>query len=156
MIEVFILHLFSVFLWLQANPPLKPTSQFEIITNYQLKKKPTSDNPIIVYESEEEKKETGTDLLPYLIIQLKVKYWNPSVDQVRVVDGSNKILLRKKLNDSGVYDLDLGYIDDIKDGVTPGNFVINFLDKKKVIEIVTVAIERDGTFLVNGEKRGRF
>jgi hypothetical protein len=156
MMEIFILHLYLVPFWPQANPPLKPISQFDIITNYQLKKKPTSDNPTIVYEHEEERKETGTDLLPYLIIQLKVKRWNPDVDRIRVVDGTNKMYLKKKANDSGVYDLDLGYIDDIKDGITSGNFVIHFLNKKKVIEIITFSIDREGSFFVNGEKRGRF
>ena len=149
-------YLFFAFFLVQDTPPLKPTTQFDIITNYQLKKKPTSDNVKIVFERQEIDKETGTDLLPYLAIQLRVKHWNPEVNQVRVVDELNKTYLKKKINDTGIYDLELGFIDDIKDGVTSGNFVVNFLNRKKVVEIITITIKQDGTFLVNDEKRGKF
>jgi hypothetical protein len=156
MIGIQLIYIIAGFFWFQQDPPLKPTSQFDIITNYQLKTKPTSDNPKIVFEREVETKETGTDLLPYLAIQIKVKYWKPDVEQIKVVDGLNKTHLKKKVNDSGVYDLDLGYVDDMKDGVTSGTFNINFMERKKIIETITLTVEPDGTFKVNGEKRGKF
>lgn len=145
-----------IVLLLQDNLPLKPTNQFEINTNYQLKKKLISENDKIVFDKKEVKKETGTDLLPYLQIKLKIKRWHPDVDLVKVVDDGNKTVLRKKVNDDGLYDLDLGYVDDIKDGVTSGKFTVQFLERKKIIEVITISVEKDGTFLVNGEKRGKF
>ena len=143
-------------LLLQDNPPLKPTSQFDVNTNYQLKKKPSSDINKIEFEHKEQKKETGTDLIPYLQIRLKVKYWHPDVDLVKAIDEGNKTVMRKKANDDGIYDLDLGYVDDIKDGVTSGKYTFQFLERKRIVEIVTISVEKDGTFLVNGEKRGKF
>jgi hypothetical protein len=44
----------------------------------------------------------------------------------------------------------------MKDGVTSGTFNINFMERKKIIETITLTVEPDGTFKVNGEKRGKF
>lgn len=146
-----------MFFFIQDGIPLKSLSEFEVITNYQLKSKPGSDNPVVVFEGvEEKKKESGTELLPYLTIKIKVKRWKVEVEQIKVVDGSGKTHLRKKVNDSGIYELDMGYVDDMKDGITSGKFFVHFLEGKKIVEQITIAVEEDGTFLVNNEKRGKF
>jgi hypothetical protein len=135
----------------------KPAREFEVTTKYELRRKPTSDNPRITFVDQIEKpRESGTDMLPYLIINLKVKKWNNDVTQVRVIDSENKVYLKKKPTDAGLYTWDIGYIDDIKDKVTSGKFVVQFIADKKPIEQILIVVEEDGTFLVNGEKRGKF
>jgi hypothetical protein len=148
--------LILMFLQVQDSAPLKPPSEFEIITNYQLKTKPAPENTKIVFDEGKEKMETGSDLLPYLTIQIKVKRWKGFVEQIKIVDAMGKTRLKKKVTDSGIYDLDMGYVDDMKDGVTSGKFFIHFLEGKKIIEQITISVEEDGTFLVNNEKRGKF
>src|SRR6185436_1140019 len=150
---MFALNFLLVFLWIQTEPFLKPAAQFEILTNYDLRKKPEADNTKIVFEPSEETKRTNIDLLPFVSVTLKVKKWNPDVTHVKVVDQFGKPYLRKKVDDEGVYTFDMGFTDDMKDKVTPGKFIIQFTGDKKVIEQITVEVDPEGTFLVNGEKR---
>jgi hypothetical protein len=151
---MFIFLLFS--LLFQDQVPTKAAREFEISTKYELRKKPVSDQPKIVFEQKENNRESGTDMLPYLIINLKVKKWGTDVEQIRVVDSNGKQFLKKKQADEGLYTWDMGYVDDIKDKVTPGKFFVQFLREKKLTEQILVQVEEDGTFLVNGEKRGKF
>ncbi len=52
--------------------------------------------------------------------------------------------------------LDLGYTDDIKDRVSAYEYVAYFLsDDKKPLSRVVLFFDKDGTYYVNGEKRGR-
>jgi hypothetical protein len=143
-------------LFIQDQVQTKPSREFEISTKYELRRKPVSEAKIVFTEPEQKEKETGTDMLPYLIINLKVKKWTNDVTQVRVIDSQNKLYLKKKATDAGLYRWDMGYIDDIKDKVTPGKFVVQFIADKKPIEQILIVVEEDGTFLVNGEKRGKF
>jgi hypothetical protein len=140
----------------QDQTPTKAAREFEITTKYELRKKPVSEQPKIVFEQKENNRESGTDMLPYLIINLKVKKWATDVEQVRVVDSNGKQFLKKKQTDEGLYTWDMGYVDDIKDKVTTGKFIVQFLRDKKPAEQIVVQVEEDGTFLVNGEKRGKF
>jgi hypothetical protein len=156
-IRMFALNALLALILLQKEVSLKPASEFEIVTNYQLKPKPGVESNTLVFEhKEDEKKETGTDLLPYLAIQIKVKRWKAGVEQIKIIDSNGKSHLKKKVNDEGIYDLDMGYVDDMKDHVTPSKFFILFLEGKKIVEQITIVIEEDGTFLVNSAKRGKF
>jgi hypothetical protein len=143
-------------LFLQDQVPTKPAREFEISTKYELRKKPVAEHSKIVFEEKANNRESGTDMLPYLIINLKVKKWATDVEQVRVVDSQGKQFLKKKQTDEGLYTWDMGYVDDIKDKVTSGKFIVQFLREKKPAEQIVILIEEDGTFLVNGERRGKF
>jgi hypothetical protein len=150
-------YLFFTILLLQADVPLKASREFEVNTNYELRKKPEPEHPRIVFDKPEEKqKSSGTDLLPYLSVKVKVKRWPEDVTHIKIVDTKDKTHLKKKASDKGIYELDLGFVDDMKDKVTASKFFIQFLKDKKTIEQITIEIEEDGSFLVNGEKRGKF
>src|SRR5690349_15639877 len=112
------LSLLMVLWWIQSEPPLKPIAQFEVITNYDLRKKPETDNTKIVFERSEEDKRSNVDLLPFISVTLKVKRWNPDVTHVKVVDQFGKQYLKKKVSDEGIYNFDMGFTDDMKDKVT--------------------------------------
>ncbi len=151
------LYLFAVLIIFQDQVPLKASREFEIITNYALQRKPDPEDPQLVFDKPEDKKKaTGTDLLPYLSLQLKVKKWANDVTQVKITDSLGKLYLKKKQNDEGVYLLDMGFVDDIKDKVTSGKFIVTFLKDKKPVEQINIEVEVDGTFLINGEIRGKF
>jgi len=50
----------------------------------------------------------------------------------------------------------MGYTDDIKGRVTEHEYTVYFLSKdKKPVSRIVIYFQEDGTFLVNGEKRGR-
>lgn len=146
-----------ILILIQDQVPAKPNREFEVSTKYELKKKPIAEDIKIVFETPEERnKESGTDMLPYLIINLKIKKWNPDVTQIKVTDSQGKVHLKKKVTDESIYSWDMGYVDDMKDKVTPGKFVVQFMAEKKPVEQIIIQVEEDGTFLVNDEKRGKF
>lgn len=151
---LFLLLLLPLF---QSDPPKKAFAEFEITTQYELKKKPEVENTTIVLDGPERtKSDSGSDMLPFLTLTLKVKKWAFDVSQVRIVDNTNKTHLKKKWSEAGVYLWSPGFVDDIKDKVSPGKFTVEFLRDKKPVEIIVIQIEEDGTFLINGEKRGKF
>ena len=51
----------------------------------------------------------------------------------------------------------MGFIDDIKDQLAPNEFtVLAMSSEKDPMNRIHMKIEKDGTFLVNGERRGKF
>jgi hypothetical protein len=149
--------LFILMLLFQDQILLKSSKEFDIITNYELRKKPEGEpNRIVFDRPEEQRKSSGTDLLPYLTLKLKIKKWGNEVTQIKITDSQGKMYLKKKPNESGEYSLDMGFVDDMKDKVTPGKFLVSFLREKKSVEQINIEVEADGTFLINGEKRGKF
>src|SRR5690349_14783377 len=96
---------------LQTEVPLKASREFEVITNYELRKKPDPEHPRIVFEEPEEKqKSSGTDLLPYLSVKVKVKRWLDDVTHIRIIDLNDKTRLKKKISSESIYELDMGFV----------------------------------------------
>src|SRR5436190_23467669 len=90
-----------IIILIQTDIPLKASREFEVITNYELHKKPDAEHPRIVFEEPEEKhKSTGTDLLPYLSLKIKVKSWADGVTQIKITDHTSKLYLKKKTSDN--------------------------------------------------------
>jgi hypothetical protein len=149
--------LLTIILLLQDQITQKPNREFEITTKYELRKKPGPEaNQVVFDRSEDSKRSNDSDMLPYLTLNIKIKKWAPGVAQIKITDSSGKIFLKKKPSDDGQYSLDMGFVDDMKDKVTSGKFLVAFLKEKKMVEQITIEVEEDGTFLVNGEKRGKF
>lgn len=149
--------LLSIILLIQDQIPLKPNREFEIVTKYELRKKAEHEaNQVVFDRSDDSNRSNNSDMLPYLTLSIKIKKWAPDVTQVKITDSSGKVFLKKKQSDDGQYSLDMGYVDDMKDNVTSGKFWVAFIKEKKVIEQISIEVEADGTFLVNGEKRGKF
>ena len=146
-----------ILLLFQEKIPFKPQKEFEIITNYELRKKPDAESSKIVFEQpEERRRSSGTDMLPYLSLKLKVKKWAPGVSQIKIADSQGKVYIKKKITNDSEYSFEMGFVDDIKDKVATGKFFALFIKDKKLVEQITIEVEEDGTFRVNGELRGKF
>jgi hypothetical protein len=132
--------------------PFKPNDEFEIKLDYQLKQKPISDRLSIDYY---DTKEGGT--LPYLILNIRSLKLSEREVRVKIIDSKGKLILSRKASLTDVLKLDVGYTDDAKDRVTSSEFNLYFVSAdKKEISRIHILIEEDGTFLVNGEVRGKF
>jgi hypothetical protein len=56
-----------------------------------------------------------------------------------------------------VLPLDIGYTDDVKDRLVASQYTITFLgEEKNQISRIVIFIDKDGTFFVNDEIRGKF
>jgi len=153
--------LFLLTFVLQSGIPPKPNEDYKVVLEYKFKQRSSTSNINKVdFELESEKAqkrkyEEGS--LPYLQVNFNVIKLSPEEVRIRVVSNTGQKMLNTKVEAGQSYKLDLGYTDDMKDRVTAHEFNVFFLtDKKKEVSVVTLFIGEDGTFLINGEVRGKF
>jgi hypothetical protein len=144
----------------QEDPPYKPTDEFELKLDFEFKDRGAGRDPNKIEMNQtlkEREKSRGSGLLPYLYLNLRVTKQSPSEVRVKIIENSTKnILNHKKFNMSTVLKLDLGFTDDIKDRVGAYEYTVYFLDEEKdPVSKIVIYFEQDGTYLVNGETRGK-
>ena len=143
-----------MFALLQDQTPFKPNEEFELKLDLQFKQRPRADANTVTLERD--KLPTSGMQAPYLIINLKVLKAITEEVRVKVVVNNNKTLMSRKFDPNLIVKLDLGFTDDIKDRVASHQYNITFLSKEKIpLSKIDIFFEKDGTYLVNGEKRGR-
>jgi hypothetical protein len=135
--------------------PFKPKDEFDIGVDLKFKQRP-ADDPNTVRLADQPRKSSGA-LLPYLTLKVTFLKLNPEENRYRVENNMERRIVEKKIQKTPVIILDAGFTDDIKAKLRPSEYVITLAsndkaDKSKVL----IQIEKDGTFLVNGEKRGKF
>ncbi len=149
--------------WLQTLIVFKPNNEFEVKIDLRFKQKESDNSPtnkvsVDYTETVEQhnRKLTGTQL-PFLGLKIKFLTLSQNESRVKIVDNFGKVSYSKKADLETVIKLDAGYLDDIKDGVSPNAYDVILLDSDKIeVDRITIIILKDGTFLVNNEKRGKF
>lgn len=151
-----ILYMISVLLlWQTAEVPFRAKDDFQVELKYNFKERPSKDGNTLAWEADPLKVKTG--LLPYLVVHVKIL--NPKTEEIRFKceDNFGKAIFNKKAEKTLDYDIDMGYIDDVKDHVTPYQYTLYAVaENKQAINRIEFLVTEDGTFLVNGEKRGKF
>ncbi len=95
--------------------------------------------------------------LPYVIVHMKLLKLSEDEVRIKIVTNLGKTIFVKKVTQGDSFKLDLGYTDDMKDRVTAYSYSIVFMNKERVgVRIINLEVQEDGTFLMNGEKRGKF
>jgi hypothetical protein len=147
--------LFTILLifFIQDIAPYKPSDEFELKMNYELRPRPLPENNRIDFE--ERKNESG--MLPYLSLTLQVLKVQPGEDRIRIATNFKDQILNKKIKIGTGYSFDLGFTVDMKDRVKAHEYTILFQtsDRKQTISKIVINVGEDGSFLVNNEKRGR-
>ena len=142
--------LFILFVGRQDEVPFKPNEEFDLKLNFEFKTR-TTDTSISFTET---RKQNGP--LPYLNMDLKVLKLGAEEVRVRVTRNRSDNIMSKKAEADMLIKLDLGFTDDIKDQVTANEYTIFFLSKEKTpLSKIEILFQKDGTYLVNGEKRGK-
>jgi hypothetical protein len=149
--------------WFQVLVPFKANNEFEVMIDLNFKQKEalsnTSNKVTLDYTETVEqhnRKINGTPL-PYLAFKIKFLTLSDKEERVKIVNNIGKIIYSKKAEAKTVIKLDVGYLDDVKDGVTPNRYDVILLDNNKTeVDMISILIVEDGTFYVNGEKRGKF
>lgn len=150
--------LLCAFLFLQDEPPFKPTEEFEIKLNFEFKERERSNPNSVDFDQtrKEYERSRPSGPLPYLFLNLRVLKQAPEEVRLRIVENGTKTVLNKKLDINTVLKLDLGFTDDIKDRVGAYEHTIYFLTKdKEPFSKIVIFFEEDGTYLVNGQVRGK-
>ncbi|KAH0533960.1 hypothetical protein FGG08_007428 [Glutinoglossum americanum] len=143
-----------------TETPYKPSEEFQIQVDFQFKQRNnTSANTVEFVETDVQraKNQSSTGLRPYLILNLKFLKLSDQEVKVKAVNNVHHVLFNKKIKLEDTYKIDMGFTDDVKGRVTPHevNIVLSSNDKKETSRI-RLFIKDDGTFVVNGEARGKF
>ena len=157
--KLLILVIFGL-LSLQEDPPYKPTDEFNLKLDFEFKDRGAGRDPNKIELNQtvrEHEKSRAGGLLPYLYINLQVLKQAPNEVRVKIVENSSKnVFNNKKFDTTTIMKLDMGFTDDIKDRVGAYEYRIYFLnDEKDPVSKIVIYFEQDGTYLVNGEKRGK-
>lgn len=131
----------------------KANEEFEVTLDYQFKPYVETERKTVDYT----RPRRGSGSMFFLITRVKIK--KLAAGEVRVLVSSNldNMMVSKKAEQDMVLKIEFGFIEDVKDQITAHEFTV-FLcssDKEKISRIYLL-IEKDGTFLVNGQKRGKF
>lgn len=150
---------FLIAIFLLQEIPLKPTDEFEIKLDYDFRPRPLSPhNTVRLGELAGERSlGSASSVLPYLILYIKPLRLQEEKMRVRITTGNGDKISQKRVSVDSSLELVLGFTDDIKDRVTPHQYILTFIDSdKKPVDKIVISIGEDGSFRVNGEKRGNF
>lgn len=137
---------------LQEEVPYKPSDQFAINLDFQFKTRYVSPS---VVELDPNTTTTG-GVLPYLFLNINVLKLSDDEVKVKIENNRGQLVFSRKAAEGMVAKLDLGFTDDIKDRVTAHEYQVYFVSKERVVRSrILIAFDKDGTYLVNGEKRGK-
>jgi len=139
--------------------PFKPKEEFEVKLDYQFKQRPLGDpNVVRLGETVKEYEQRSSNVvLPYLILNVKMLRLEEEKMRLRVTTNLSDRTLSKKVSSNDVVELDLGFTDDMIDRVTAHEYTLTFSNSAKMpVDKILINVDADGSFFVNGEKRGKF
>lgn len=153
------LFVFFISIFLFQDLPYKPTEEFEIKLDYQFKTRQyRSTTEVHLAETRREHEQRASSaVLPYLVLNLHLLKLTPEEVRVRIMDNGHKKVYNRKADTGDVIPIVLGFTADVKDRVSAYEYTVYFQspDKRDVSRIL-ISVDEDGSFFVNGEKRGRF
>lgn len=141
------------FLLFQDEVLLKANEEFELKIDLQFKQRPKDANTV---DLDQRTLPTSGMNAPYLNINLRILKPVAEEKRVKVTNNRNQTLLSRKFDPNVLIKLDVGFTDDIKDRASAHQYIVTFLSKDKIpMSKVEIFFEEDGTYIVNGEKRGK-
>jgi hypothetical protein len=148
---------FLLFQYLQdPGIPYRNKEDFQVDLKYDLRSRPAN-NPNSFQFDQAPNQKPKTGMLPYLVVSVKIMNVTTQETRFKCEDNKGNIRFTKKLPKGATFLIDMGYIDDIKDQLAPNTYELFALSADKaLLNRIHLRIEKDGTFLVNGEKRGKF
>jgi len=155
-----LLYVFITFLSPQQPAiPYKPKEEYEAKLNYEFKKREGVNRYKVDYSEtvEDRAKSSSAALLPYLVVNINVLQLPSGEVRAKVTDHEGKAVLNKKIAVGDVVKIDMGFTDDLKDRVSSHEYTVVFLDsEKRPVNRIHLLVEESGTFMVNGEVKGKF
>ena len=142
----------------QDTIPYKAMDEFELKLDFVFKDRQRADpNTVDLEQTQKEfERSRGSGPLPYLFLDFRVLKQQPRELRVRVLENNDKVVHNKKVDIKTVLKLELGFTDDIKDRVGAYEYTILLLDDdKQPVSRIVIFFQKDGTYLVNGQMRGK-
>jgi hypothetical protein len=155
--------LLLLLLFQTTEVPFKLSNEFEVKIDLSFKQKENDFNQynkVTLDYTEtvaQKNRRLSGNQLPYLVLKITFLTLSDQEKKVKIINNLNKNIYSKKAELTSVIRLDLGFVDDIKDRVSPNTFDIILSDADKTSRThILIVVQEDGTFLVNNEKRGKF
>jgi hypothetical protein len=98
------------------------------------------------------------DYSPQMYLNASLELLNIQKDdyKIKIFNSAGTTLVSKKLKSPDTYLIKLGYANGMKDRTSPNTFTIHFINKeKKITSHIFIEINKDGDFMVNGERFGK-
>lgn len=136
--------------------PFKPAAEFEIEIDYQFKSRPPSDhNTVQLGALKRTVHQTSSSVLPYLVLHINFTVLPGEKSRMLVSTNLDARGSTRRVTVDSPYDLDLGFTADMVDRVSAHEYILTFLDAdKSPVNRILISVDEDGSFFVNGEKRG--
>jgi len=136
--------------------PFKPAAEFEIEIDYQFKSRPPSDhNTVQLGALKRTVHQTSSSVLPYLVLHINFTVLPGEKSRMLVSTNLDARGTTRRVTVDSPYDLDLGFTADMVDRVSAHEYILTFLDAdKSPVNRILISVDEDGSFFVNGEKRG--
>ncbi len=147
-----------LFIFVQEETPFKPKEEFEVKLNYSFKQRPAVESSMYRWDAtvKDINNQNSSNMLPYLVLNLKIVNAPPTEVKLRVVSNRDANLFSKKVQSGLEFPIEMGFTDDVKDRITAYEYTVFFFDdKKKERTKIVIFVDKDGLFLVNGEVRGK-
>ncbi|MGC1242955.1 MAG: hypothetical protein WA874_15300 [Chryseosolibacter sp.] len=144
------------FVFLQ-DIPFKPKEHFEVKLDYQFKSRPQEDHNTVELGARKDYQRTGATVLPYLVLNIRLLQLPEDKMRLRITSNRDPKPVFRKISINTKIELDLGFTDDMKDRVTAHEYELTFVNAEKTpVDRIQITVDEDGSFIVNGEKRGKF
>ncbi|HNT51251.1 MAG TPA: hypothetical protein PLM56_17385 [Cyclobacteriaceae bacterium] len=139
----------------QETEPYKPDNEFEFKFDYSFKERLRPEKSD--YEAPDPGKKTvTTGPLPYLKTEVKVLRLGTGEVRLKVLNHKGTTVINRKASTDFVVKIDWGYSDDVKDQIVSHKYSVLFLnEEKEILSRIILEANPDGTFFVNGQKKGR-
>jgi hypothetical protein len=138
----------------QIDLPFLQGDQFEAKIDLSFRERKEVDANTFQFSDDKERKKTHGKPIAFLAINFTLLKANEII-KVKSIQGNQS--KTQKINDKNHLHFEMGFIEDIKVNDIPNELTLLFLDsQKKEMSKVVFLVSQDGTFLVNGEKRGQF
>jgi hypothetical protein len=137
--------------------PYKASDEFELNVDIKFKNRPANFKSNS-YAATGERLDKG-DLGPQPFVSVTITNIKILSDEFRVlvVDSNGKTILKKDVASISSLSFEMGFVDDLQNKVTPYENTVYFLSKdKSKLRRIVFTVQDDGTFMVNGNWRGKF
>lgn len=138
----------------QDDIPFMPNDQFESKIDLAFKKRESGDPATYTFSDGRQPKITTDRPIAFLSINFKLLR---AEGEVKVSINTGRSEKVSKIKVGSILKLQFGFIEDLKNKGEATEVILTFLnDAKKAIRKVMFKIDQDGSYFVNGEKRGKF
>lgn len=138
--------------------PYRLKEDYVVELKYELKQKPVDNT--VAYDAERGiVPKTGSGQLPFLVVHVTILNRKPEEIKFRCENNLKATLFNRRADKekNQLFKVEMGFIDDMKDRVTAYSYrLMAMSEDREPMNQIEMTVLEDGTFLVNGEKRGKF